>query len=62
VSDSRNWIVITGSILNTAQGGGGLEFFGPYTEDQAVRLQRLLASPSCELVLAVQLLHRRVPK
>jgi hypothetical protein len=30
----RDWIVIQGTLINT-EIGGGFEFFGPFTEDEA---------------------------
>jgi len=32
--ETRNWIVMTGQPLDTTK-GGGFEFFGPYTENEA---------------------------
>jgi hypothetical protein len=34
----RDWIVVQGSLLSSA-GGGGFEFFGPFTEEEAVEVR-----------------------
>jgi hypothetical protein len=57
----RNWIVIQSGILNTVS-QGGFEFFGPYTEVEAVRLQATLAETCTGTVTAVQLLYHPLAK
>ena len=39
----RDWIVISGGIINTTK-GGGYEFFGPFTEAEAVEVRDELRS------------------
>jgi hypothetical protein len=61
--EEKDWIVITGYLINTGV-GGGLEFFGPFTEEQAKKFQSKISlnrppnwvSPSW-VSLAVQLLR-----
>jgi hypothetical protein len=37
-AEVKNWIVMQGTILNTVN-GGGFEFFGPYTEQEAIMVK-----------------------
>jgi len=37
-----DWIVMQGTLINTVQGGGGFEFFGPYTEQEAIKAENTL--------------------
>jgi hypothetical protein len=36
-----DWIVMQGTLINTVQ-GGGFEFFGPYTEQEAIKAENTL--------------------
>lgn len=60
MNNERNWIVIAGQLIDTTK-GGGFEFFGPYTEDEAEAVkQRLCGSAPLEtdkLTMAVELLR-----
>ena len=55
----KNWIVISGQPIDTVD-GGGFEFFGPFTKDEAkwVRKQQLSQyyPPGNWISIAVQLL------
>lgn len=48
----RDWIVIAGSLIDTTK-GGGFEFFGPFTEEEANFARGKLSG---ETLIAVQLL------
>lgn len=57
----KDWIVVAGSIVDTTD-GGGFEFFGPYTLEEAEETKaRILIDkdPSCSFVdtcICVQLI------
>jgi hypothetical protein len=53
----RDWIVISGSIINTTT-KGGFEFFGPFTEIEAncYREELLTEGGANEVTICVQLL------
>jgi len=68
----RNWIVITGQLIDSTE-GGGFEFHGPFTEEEAQAVVKTLSStcPACHFpihddkVQAVELLgvyHRTILK
>jgi hypothetical protein len=42
-----DWIVMQGTIINTAK-GGGFEFFGPYTEQEAIKAEKTLNATAKE--------------
>lgn len=58
----RNWIVVTGQLVNTVK-GGGFDFLGPYTENEAETIKRRLWGMTDlqvgALTMAVELL--RIP-
>ncbi len=43
MTNERNWMVYCGTLLNTSSGGGGLEFFGPFTEAEATTVRATFA-------------------
>lgn len=53
----RDWIVIAGSLVDTTQ-GGGYEFFGPFTEEEANLARDNMSTDGGhrETLIAVQLL------
>ena len=55
----RDWMVMSGCILDTTAGSGGFEFFGPFTEEEAHQVRERFAgvhpNPNAQ-VIAVQLL------
>jgi hypothetical protein len=56
--EDRNWIVMTGHPVNTSL-GGGFEFFGPYSEEEAKKFQSKMVSlqqPGNWIAVAIQLL------
>jgi hypothetical protein len=56
---TRDWIVIAGQLIDDVN-GGGYEFFGPFTEDEAQEVRQGMAEASKNnedrMVVAVQLL------
>ena len=56
----RDWMVMSGCIIDTTVGGGGFEFFGPFTEAEAHQVRDRFVgvhpNPNAQ-VIAVQLLH-----
>jgi hypothetical protein len=60
--ERRDWIVLAGQPVDTTS-GGGYEFFGPFTEDEARRRREQILSKLSkragydQIVLMVQLLH-----
>jgi len=58
--EDKKWIVMTGQPIDTIK-GGGFEFFGPYTEDDAKEVQKRFLElknpyPGSQICIALQLL------
>ena len=51
----RDWIVIHGSLIDTPS-GGGFEFFGPFTHEEAIEFRAKILAPPDLMSVAVQLL------
>lgn len=58
----KNWIVIVGTLINTTAGDGGLEFFGPYTEEEAEQVRRRYVFNRDLICQSVQLIGAGIPK
>ena len=52
---NRNWIVVSGTIVNTVN-GGGFEFIGPFTEREAKDYLAQHKSDDEDLWVAIELL------
>ena len=54
---ARDWIVIQGNLLNSTR-DGGFEFFGPFTEAEAIKVRDDMKSEggTPDLTICVQLL------
>jgi len=61
---TRDWIVISGQPVDSTT-GGGYEFFGPFTQEEAERLRESWVKdkddPFSHIVMAVQLLRATPP-
>ena len=59
----RDWIVIHGSVVNTVT-GGGFEYFGPFTWQEARKAQSAMFKPEYSTIM-IQLLRvgdtRKIP-
>lgn len=61
----KNWIVISGRLLDTTAGGGGFECFGPYTKTDARLVREHVGN--CNggddlICVAVELLSPNLPE
>ena len=62
MSEERKWIVIKGQLVDTTR-GGGFEFFGPFTEEEANNVRDKMqtfvqqAGFTAITTIALQLLH-----
>ena len=54
----RNWIVISGGIVDTVK-GGGLEFFGPFTEPEAEAYKQHQDQHKLQINFALELIPIR---
>ena len=56
----RRWMVMSGQPLDTSE-GGGFEFFGPFTEDEAKKVREIILegskfTPGERIVIAIELI------
>jgi hypothetical protein len=55
-----DWIVIHGQLVDTTAGGGGFEFYGPFSEEEALLVRNDIATRRPDvLTLALQLIARK---